>query len=272
VLVIARVLLVLAILATAVGLGVGLLLRARAGVRAAGISAAAAALALFATAAWSVVSLDAPLFGRMINHGPRACRAVALTFDDGPNPPATPQVLDILKRDGAPATFFVVGLRAARAPELLRRIRADGHAIGNHSFAHRPFVLATPGMIRRDLDRTDAVVRAATGAAPSFVRVPYGLRGPFTLRTVRAGGREPVGWSLYPRDARQPPPDTIAARVLERARPGDIILLHDGGGDRANTVAALPRILEGLRARGLPVVPLADLLGGRCEGVPGRLR
>ena len=267
---IVRTLLVLAILWAGLAVVLGVVLR-NAGIGFAWSTRIAACLgaAGFLFLTWGAVSLDAPLFGRLANRGPSGCGAVALTFDDGPDPSATPAVLDLLRRTATPATFFLVGRRVLESPLLVRRIRAEGHGLGNHGFAHRPLVFLTPGMIRRELDRTDDAIRRAAGARPAFARLPYGLRGPFTVRAIRERGETAVGWSLYPGDALRPSADRITARVLSRVRPGDILLLHDGGGDRASTVTALPRILEGLRAKGLPVVRLEDLLAGRCaEGGP----
>jgi len=266
---IARTLLVLGILSAALAVAAGTLLRGAAGARASGWIAALAGIAFFAAAAWGILSRQSPLFGRMVDHGPAGCRAVALTFDDGPSRSTTPAVLDLLREIHTPATFFLIGSRAALAPDLVRRIHDEGHAIGNHSWAHDPFVFTTPGRIARDLGKTDAIVRSAAGVTPGFVRLPYGIRGPFAVDVVRRSGRPAVGWSVYPADARRPAAETITKRVLSRVGPGDILLLHDGGGDRSATVAALPSILEGLRARNLPVIPLADLLAGQCPGGVG---
>jgi peptidoglycan/xylan/chitin deacetylase (PgdA/CDA1 family) len=264
---VARTLLLVAILCAAPSVAIGVLLRSL-GLKPAGSAwiAASAGAAAFALLAWGTVSLDAPLFGRVANRGPSRCDTGALTFDDGPSPSATPAVLDLLRRTETPATFFLVGRRAIEFPEIVRRIRAEGHGLGNHSFSHRALVFMTPGMIRRELERTDDAIRRAAGVSPAFARPPYGLRGPFTVRAIRARGEMPVGWSLYPGDASRPPAEKIVVRVLARAHAGDILLLHDGGGDRSATVAALPRILDGLRAKGLAVVPLQDLLAGRCDG------
>jgi len=262
---IARTLLVLGILSAAVAVVIGTLLRDLpfAG-RAAARIGALAGVAFFGVLAWGVLSRESPLFGRMTDRGSSGCRAVALTFDDGPSRIATPAVLDVLRSTRTPATFFLIGRRGALAPDLVRRIHEEGHAIGNHGFTHHPFVFMTPGQIARDLARTDEVVQSAAGVRPAFVRMPYGIRGPFAVGIVRRSGRPAIGWSVYPADARRPAAGIIVKRVLGRVGPGDIVLLHDGGGDRSATIAALPRILDGLRARDLAVIPLGDLLAGRC--------
>ncbi len=262
---IARTLLVLGILAAALAVAVGTLLRdLPVGGRASRRIGSLVGIAFFGLAAWAILSRESPLFGSMTNRGPALCHAVALTFDDGPSRTATPAVLDILRKTRTPATFFLIGSRAGLASDLVRRIQAEGHAIGNHGFTHQPFVFMTPGQIARDLARTDDLVRGAAGVRPAFVRLPYGIRGPFAVGVVRRSGRPVVGWSVYPADARRPPAGRIVGGVLGRVKPGDIVLLHDGGGDRSATIAALPRILDGLRARRLAVIPLADLLAGRC--------
>jgi peptidoglycan/xylan/chitin deacetylase (PgdA/CDA1 family) len=180
-------------------------------------------------------------------------RAVALTFDDGPDPRWTPAVLDLLRRYHTQATFCLVGEHAVEHPELVRRIAIDGHALCDHTWSHDE---ALPGRsaatIRAEITRTyDAIVAASGGIRPRYYRAPAGRWSPAELADARRLGLRPLGWSVDPADWRRPPAALITRRVLAGAVPGAIVLLHDGYGDRAATLAALPEILPALAGRHL---------------------
>lgn len=191
-----------------------------------------------------------------------AARTVALTFDDGPGP-ATPAVLDILHRNGVPATFFVIGQRAAAEPDMVRRIAADGHALGNHSWSH-PIPSAKAGWkrstLKREIDRTDQAISAATGLKPCLFRPPGGIvKG--ARKVTSAAGLEMILWSTDPRDWAASPSKKSVLSIRKRVAAGlneehPVILLHDGGGDRSATVAALQGIIDDYRARGYHFVTL----------------
>jgi peptidoglycan-N-acetylglucosamine deacetylase len=206
--------------------------------------------------------------GTCVSRGGDDRMEIALTFDDGPQPPYTGQVLDILARYGVPATFFCTGMYAAAWPEYLVRMREEGHTVANHTWSH-PFLFElTRPQLTAQLDRTNEAIAAATGAAPTLFRPPYGSRTPEVLRWLAESGLTTVLWDVAPDDWQLPGADTIAARVLDEARPGSIVLLHDSGGDRSQTVAALAPIIEGLLGRGFTFVPVdrlraADLAGRR---------
>jgi cellulose synthase/poly-beta-1,6-N-acetylglucosamine synthase-like glycosyltransferase/peptidoglycan/xylan/chitin deacetylase (PgdA/CDA1 family) len=184
-------------------------------------------------------------------------RTIALTFDDGPDPRWTPQVLDVLRRHGAHATFFVVGARVNEHPELVRRILAEGHEIGSHTFTHADLA-AAPGW-RRDLELslTRKAIAGATGREvtllrPPFSSVPTALTGPEydALRAAAAAGHVAVLADRDTKDWQRPGVDEIArAATPERGR-GAVVLMHDGGGDRSQTVAALDRLLPALAGQG----------------------
>jgi peptidoglycan/xylan/chitin deacetylase (PgdA/CDA1 family) len=192
--------------------------------------------------------------GRCLEHGPRdeADPVVALTFDDGPNPPYTGQVLDVLERYGVPATFFCVGLHAGAHTDELARMVESGHGIGNHTWSH-PFL---PDLSVREfevqLERTDEAVEAVTG--PRRVRLfrpPYGSCSTEIVGWLAGADRPAVAlWDVDTGDWAMPGAPAIARTVLERARPGSIVLMHDGGGDRSQTAEALPAVVEGLLDRG----------------------
>lgn len=188
-------------------------------------------------------------------------REIALSFDDGPSV-YTSKVLDILDRSGVKATFFVVGRNAALNPHLMRRAVESGHEIGNHTWSHTALTaLKKKGQRRHEVEGASDVVRAATGHKPLLFRPPYGAMRPGTNREVRELGMLPVVWSVDVRD--YDPKVTVkalVARVRKALRPGSIILLHDGGGDRAKTVAALPSILAEVAKAGYRAVTITQLL------------
>ncbi|MFM5884516.1 MAG: polysaccharide deacetylase family protein, partial [Novosphingobium sp.] len=199
---------------------------------------------------------------------------VALTFDDGPDPEWTPQILDILKAKHAPATFFVIGENALPHPLLMKRIADEGHEIGNHSFTHPNLALVSAESTRIELNGTRRLVEAYTGRSLRLFRAPYfGDAEPTTANellpalTAQQDGYTNVGLHVDPNDWKRPPASEIVASTLAQVRTDDpetsaqIVLLHDGGGDRSATVAALPALIDGLRARGFTLVPVSRLAG-----------
>lgn len=189
--------------------------------------------------------------------------AVALTFDDGPDPRHTPAVLDILAAHGATATFFVVGVGARSFPDLVRRIVAEGHEVANHTLSHeRLDRLDRDGVRAQLLGGAAAIEELALprGARPLLVRLPFGFEGPAARAELRAGGWDVARWRgcLEHHLARLPPVEA-AGRLVAGARRGDVLLAHDGGLDRTTSVAALPALLDGLAARGLAVTSIGAL-------------
>lgn len=174
----------------------------------------------------------------------RAARGeLALTIDDGPDPEVTPAVLDLLRAHGAHATFFVIASRAEAHPALLRRIVAEGHAIGNHSFQHRHnFSLLGPAGSTAEITRGQAVLERLTGRSPRWFRAPAGLRNPFLDPVLHRLGLQLVSWTRRGFDTRERNPATVLARLTRGLRPGDILLLHDG--HCARDATGRPVILE----------------------------
>lgn len=194
-------------------------------------------------------------------------KTIALTFDDGPVPQYTPQILDVLDRHGVKATFFCIGDNARRFPQLVRDIVARGHTLGNHTQTHRSLLLAGSQRVTQELDAADAALHAACGERPLFFRCPKGYKNPFVARVLRRRGMQLVGYGYPIWDVENPPPAQLVARVLQRAAAGDIIVMHDGfpatkPGRRDSLVAALPEIITGLLARGLTPVSLDQALSG----------
>ncbi|QSR28576.1 polysaccharide deacetylase [Nocardioides aromaticivorans] len=171
---------------------------------------------------------------------------VYLTFDDGPDPRWTPQVLDVLRRHGVHAVFFEVGQNVAAYPDLVARVRAEGHLIGNHTWSHAKLTDLRSRAIRDQLDRTDA----ALGGRARCVRPPYGATDPRVADVIGARGQRTVLWDVDPEDWAKPGTDRIVRRVLAQVHDGALVLMHDGGGDRSQTVAALEQVITRLQERG----------------------
>ncbi|MBV9882647.1 MAG: glycosyltransferase [Sphingomonadaceae bacterium] len=199
---------------------------------------------------------------------------VSLTFDDGPDPDWTPRILDVLREKHVPATFFVVGENALAHPGLLNRIVEEGHELGNHSYTHPNFANISEGEARLELNATERLVEAYTGRGMRLFRAPYfGDAEPTTgdelqpALIAQNSGYLNVGLHVDAEDWQQPGVDAVVANTVNgvlagnEERSGQIVLLHDGGGDRAQTLAALPRIIDELRARGFRFVPTAELAG-----------
>jgi peptidoglycan-N-acetylglucosamine deacetylase len=204
-----------------------------------------------------------------------AKKKLAITFDDGPDPTWTPKILDILKQKKVQATFFVIGLDANKWPQLLRREYAEGHEIGNHTYTHPNWEsdLSTT-QIRWELNLTERLIESIVGVKPLLFRPPYGIdhQPEFAeevshLPTAQDMGYIIVGQKVDPNDWSQIAPGVplpaakIVENVLKEAPKGNIVLLHDGGGDRNQTVMALPQLIDALRSQGYEFVSVPDLLG-----------
>jgi len=182
-------------------------------------------------------------------------KVIALTFDDGPDPVDTPAVLNILKEKNVRATFFVLGQAAQANPDLLKRLVLEGHEVGNHSFYHD----YQQRRLVEEMKQTDQEVFASTGAHTYFYRPPGGFLSKSQLETVRKNGHIVALWSVDSKDWRNPGVKQIVDNVLKNVFPGAIILLHDGGYQRTQTVKALGPIIDALRARGYRLATLSEL-------------
>ena len=194
-----------------------------------------------------------------ISHGDRGRRVVALTFDDGPDAARTPALLDALAELACPATFFCVGANVDAEPDLARRIVAGGHELGNHTYTHRYLPTTRGKSVEKELALTDRAITKATGVVPTLARPPWGGRSPWTVRAFRRLGKRAVLWDVNSFDWKDYPADEVARRVLERARCGSIVLMHDGGRDHAVTVAAVKLLVPALRARGYELATVSAL-------------
>ena len=199
--------------------------------------------------------------GQIIRHVPvKAGRKVfALTFDDGPWPHATRRILQILRERKVKATFFMLGQEVRNYPEIARAVRDEGHAIGNHSWNHP----SRPRDARAQIERTNAEIKKAVGFTPNLFRPPYGLVTNGMTREAMKENMAVILWSSDSRDWAHPGSAAMIRTVLQQASPGGIALLHDGGGHRSQTIAALPVIIERLQARGYKFVTVPELLAMR---------
>lgn len=210
----------------------------------------------------------------IFRHGKRSSHIVALTFDDGPSPLYTPQILDILDRYEVKATFFLVGSHVDKYPEIARRIVDSGHELGNHTQSHRNVPTLGQLTLHNEIINASAAIFHHTGSYPSYVRPPRGMYDDRFRRLAWLLGQDIVLWSLSGRDW-QPGVTSraIVENVVPKAKGGEILLFHDSGalikdegGDRSATIRALPLVIEGLRAKGLSIVPLSELLSGTDTG------
>jgi peptidoglycan/xylan/chitin deacetylase (PgdA/CDA1 family) len=195
--------------------------------------------------------------------GPRDRAAVALTFDDGPDPDWTPRVLDCLARHGVRGTFFLIGERAERAPALVRRAVDDGHEVGNHSWSHRSPWLCSPRATAVEVGRAHEVLAGLAGRPPRHFRPPWGMVNAALFGALRRHGERCVFWSIQPEGLRPAAAERQVRHVLRRAHPGAIVDLHDAEGTPgapARLLAALPDLIEGLHDRGYTLTTVGDLL------------
>lgn len=198
---------------------------------------------------------------KIIEHVPVKAgqKVIALTFDDGPWPVFSAQVLAALKEYDAKATFYIVGQEVTRRPQIARQIRDAGHAIGNHSWDHP----SRPRDPIAQITRTNAVIKRELGRVPTTFRPPYGMLHNGMARKFMKDGGAVIMWSADSNDWKRPGASRIASTVLRQASSGGIVLMHDGGGNRTQTVAALRTILRVLDERGYKFVTVPELLAMR---------
>ncbi len=201
------------------------------------------------------------LFGNFICSGNASKKQIALTFDDGPDPRSTPQLLDLLRAEKIPAAFFCIGKYVEKNPELAARIVREGHLLENHSYTHSNFTNFFPrARLREELSRAQSVIAQATGVAPKYFRPPVGLSNPNTFRAARDLKLQVIGWNVRSLDTVIGEPAQIVARIRLGLQPGAIILLHDGNIPAAKLLATVKSLLDTLRGLGYEVVRLDELL------------
>lgn len=213
--------------------------------------------------AWAVRGRSAQVFGPSVWRAPAGRNQLALTFDDGPSE-STPALLDLLAAHGARATFFVCGHNAARLPHVLRRIAADGHEIGNHTWSHPRLDFRSPAFIRDEIARTQVAVADIAGVTPVLFRAPYGVRWFGLAAAQREFSMQGVMWTAIGIDWKWTAP-AVATRLTKAAADGAILCLHDGrvltpNPDISNTLGAVETLLPRLRERNLAAVTVSEIL------------
>lgn len=206
-------------------------------------------------------SFYGPVLTHFDTHGRRL---IALTFDDGPYPPYTQELLRLLAQKRVKATFFIVGSNAAAQPELVRAELAQGHQLALHCGQHQDLLKLDAQALAENIRYGQQTLRELTGVSPAYLRPPHGFKDWQVLSGIEAAGLRTVTWSIIPRDWTNPGAEVIADRVCEAAEPGAIVLLHDGDSPkmtapRTQTIEATALIIDRLRAQGYEFVTLDEL-------------
>jgi peptidoglycan/xylan/chitin deacetylase (PgdA/CDA1 family) len=196
--------------------------------------------------------------------------ALALTYDDGPNDPWTPRLLELLERHSVKATFFVLGRFVVQKPEIARAIVHAGHEVGIHTWDHPNLIFATPSATRSQIERTQSIIFDTTGYHCTLMRPPFGARTPLTVRAIRSLGLTPVMWNVTCYDWKSISAKKIVAHAERQMRGGDVILLHDGGyramgADRSHSVAASNSIIERYKNRGHAFATISQMMASAAK-------
>jgi peptidoglycan/xylan/chitin deacetylase (PgdA/CDA1 family) len=224
------------------------------------------AAAIAATAAgYQSMSPTGQWYGKTFTHGIRGSKQIALTFDDGPNDPHTLKLLEVLARNSARATFFMIGRFVKQRPDIARAVAQAGHAIGNHTFAHPLLILKSETETRSQLLDCQHALQDAIGEHSNLFRPPFGGRRPATLRVARELRLQTVMWNVTGYDWNAPPAAVIEKKVARQMRGGDVLLLHDGGhramsADRAQTVIATESLIRRYRNQGYEFVTVDEMM------------
>ena len=215
---------------------------------------------------WACATPSSTFFRPVLVRGPQDGKRITLTFDDGPTGQFTEQVLDILREHHVPATFFVCGKNVEAHPNLLRRIVAEGHEVGNHTYSHPYFFFKSRRRMAEEIDRTQAIIEKVVGFRPNIFRPPYGARWFGLVPTLVRRSMHLIQWSATGYDWKKDAAG-ITQTALRELKPGAIILLHDGREtrpasetDRSPTTAALPSLIAGARQAGYTFAPLKEFL------------
>lgn len=187
-------------------------------------------------------------------------KLVALTFDDGPWPDSTMKIVETLDRYDVKATFFMLGRQVKKYPATVRRIEAGGHLLASHSYSHKYFSKVSAAKVRSEIAKGRNIIKKTTGVYTPWIRPPYGAMNAQAWREARKMKARVVMWDVDPQDWKKPGAKKIADRVVKNVKPGSVVLLHDGGGDRTQTIKALPSIIARLKAKGYVFVTIEELV------------
>jgi peptidoglycan/xylan/chitin deacetylase (PgdA/CDA1 family) len=205
------------------------------------------------------------LYGRAFLGLSPGTRKLALTYDDGPNDPHTLHLLDVLASHDVKATFFMLGKFVAERPQIVRRVAAEGHVIGNHTWSHPNLIFASPSKMRAQIENTRRALEDAVGEHSRLFRPPFGGRRPGTFALARAMGLEPIMWRVSSYDWSAKSSEQITARIASDVRGGDVILMHDGdhlrmGADRSHTVRATDSLIRRYKSEGYEFVTVPEMM------------
>lgn len=242
--------------------------------------------ALFPASTFAVTDEEIPVpiqrfstYGQILWHGNRNLPEVALTFDDGPSAQFTPQILDILKKYGVKATFFVLGENIEKNADIISREAAEGHEIGNHTYSHLEERSNDVDFMKNEIINTNILIKKYSGKSPRYFRPPYGPENWRFLDEAELLNYSIILWGVDVRDwDSKVTSDDISSQIIKYGRNGSIILLHDGGTSREVTVDALPAVIEGLRKKGIGFVTIDEMVehlkyrGPEDEPVKERLK
>jgi peptidoglycan-N-acetylglucosamine deacetylase len=231
----------------------------------ASVLAGTAAGAAIVAAGYQTMAPTGQWYGRTFTGLSRGRKQLALTFDDGPNDPYTPMLLEVLARQNVHATFFLIGRYVRERPDLVREIASGGHVVGNHTYTHPLLIFQSGSEIRKQLLDCRAALHDAIGEHSNLFRPPFGGRRPAVLRIARELGLEPVMWNVAGYDWNAPPAAMIEAKVARQIRGGDVILLHDGGhrkmgADRSQTVLAAGHLIARCKSEGYEFVTIPEMM------------
>lgn len=224
------------------------------------------ALVLFVRYAlnWLATSYTYQLFGKMITRVNTSEKVLALTYDDGPNPPYTDELLDVLREFDAKATFFAVGESMKNNPETTQRMIAEGHELGNHSYSHKKLVNTSLNTIRSEIQQTDDIISGLGVKSGTHFRAPYGLKRIRLPWELARRQKVNILWDVDPKDFENPGPEEIANAIIRDVEPGSIVLMHDGmqdgDRDRTQTVAATKLALQQLKQKGYQFKTVSELM------------
>jgi len=200
------------------------------------------------------------VFGELVNHVDTKEKVVALTYDDGPNPPYTNQLIGILERNQIKATFFVIGNIIEKHPATVRLVLSKGHELGNHSYSHQKMTSENPSFIRSEIEKTDQLLRQLGVKEEIHFRAPYGRKFLVLPYLLAKMNKKNILWNVNPNDYKALNSEVIENYVLEHVTPGSIILLHDGGGDRSPTVTATESLIKKLGEKGYTFKTVSELM------------
>lgn len=203
-------------------------------------------------------------YGKVLTHADTQRKVIALTFDDGPYPPYTQKLLNVLAEKHVHATFFMVGENAAKHPELVREVQSAGHLVALHAGYHKDLLKLSPDEVRSNIAYGKSTIEGITGTQLHFMRPPHGFKDWSVISAIEDAALLTTNWSIIPRDWTNPGAQVITDRVLEKAEPGAIVLLHDGDSPknkapREQTIEAVAAIIDKLRAQGYEFVTIEEL-------------